>query len=98
MMAELMCGSIKDTARPCSSTCVPASSSAVLAPYEWLATVVRPASRCAAYGPASSWSSAKPTSLTQAKVLSANLEHGQHYGAVQIIDPFKSDINLLERV
>ena len=43
MMAELMCGSIKDTARPCSSTCVPASSSAVLAPYEWLATVVRPA-------------------------------------------------------
>ena len=31
-------------------------------------------------------------------VLSANLEHGQHYGAVQIIDPFKSDINLLENL
>ena len=31
-------------------------------------------------------------------VLSINLGHGQHYGAVQIIDPFKSDINLLENL
>ena len=31
-------------------------------------------------------------------VLSVNLEHGQHYGAVRIIDPFTSSINLMEKM
>ena len=47
------------------------------------------------------WDALVVASASQAgctHVLSANLGHGQHYGAVQIIDPFKSDINLLENL
>ena len=47
------------------------------------------------------WDALVVASASQAgctHVLSANLEQGHNYGAIQIIDPFKSGINLLENL